>query len=291
MPAFRVNTENDCLDLLEHFRWGDSMKPICPWTGSPDCRQIPDDSRGRKQYYSKTKRRVFNVGTNTIFHNAQKDLTILFDGVDQFVNGRKGISSDEMSDRVQVQQSTSHHLQSKLRAVFAHPDLLAKLGCVVQADETYYGQLLGNMHDDVKEELRKMAQITGDRTLLNKTPVFGMVDELGKVCSTAVRDTTANTLIPIIKKMVKKGSIFISDEFPVYKKLPAEGYHHLTVNHSKGQYNVTRGGTLDIYSPDLLRDLTLQDPRFGRFKDNQEIRQHFHNNRIEKYWAEQKGIY
>ena len=48
------------------------------------------------------------------------------------------------------------------------------------------------------------------------------------------RDT--NTLIPLIKKFIAKGSIIISDEWPAYNtisQLEGHDYKHETVNHSK----------------------------------------------------------
>lgn len=44
------------------------------------------------------------------------------------------------------------------------------------------------------------------------------------------------TIKPIIEQYVKGGTIVYTDEYDIYGKLPAWGYSHKTVNHSKGEF-------------------------------------------------------
>jgi transposase-like protein len=162
------------------------------------------------------------------------------------------------------------------------------------------------MHEYKKQALREAAKITGDRTLLNKTPVFGIIDECGNVFSTVVKDTTADTLIPIITKHAKPGSIIVSDEFAGYRKLPEKGYIHLKVNHSQGQYVVENRNGSKINISDLqqhLNNLKIQSDgdqgdtlRHSHNKKTEryteaDIRKNLHNNKIERYWHTQKQAY
>jgi transposase-like protein len=63
--------------------------------------------------------------------------------------------------------------------------------------------------------------------------VFGGIERESKRCFfEIVSDRSAETLIPIIKKYVKPGSVILSDCWKAYSKLQSEGYIHLTVNHS-----------------------------------------------------------
>jgi transposase-like protein len=63
--------------------------------------------------------------------------------------------------------------------------------------------------------------------------VFGGIEEDSrKSFMFAVEDRSENTLIPLIKKWIKPGSIIISDCWKSYCNLPTHGYTHLTVNHS-----------------------------------------------------------
>ena len=54
-----------------------------------------------------------------------------------------------------------------------------------------------------------------------------------KVFMVPVMDRKQNTLLPIISKWIKKGSIIHSDCWKSYNRLGKMGYTHVTVNHSK----------------------------------------------------------
>ena len=49
------------------------------------------------------------------------------------------------------------------------------------------------------------------------------------------------TLIPIIERECKVGSVIHSDEWPAYLILNDIGYHHKTVNHQKNYVNPISG--------------------------------------------------
>ena len=63
--------------------------------------------------------------------------------------------------------------------------------------------------------------------------VFGGVErESGKVFMEVVEKRDAETLIPLIQKWIAPGTVIISDCWKAYCSLSAEGFRHLTVNHS-----------------------------------------------------------
>ena len=67
-------------------------------------------------------------------------------------------------------------------------------------------------------------RVFGGREKENKTKIF----------MEPVEDRTADTLLPIIQKWIKPGSIIWCDCWKAYGKIPQlpEGYKHGTVNHS-----------------------------------------------------------
>ncbi len=73
--------------------------------------------------------------------------------------------------------------------------------------------------------------VLGGREKLDKCKVF-MVP---------VEDRSAATLIPIIEKFVKKGSIIHTDCWKSYNSLKEKGFDHLEVNHSKEFKNPETG--------------------------------------------------
>ena len=56
-----------------------------------------------------------------------------------------------------------------------------------------------------------------------------------------VEDRSADTLIPIIQRFIRPGTLTISDEWRAYSTLSSLGYQHQTVNHSHNFVNPTTG--------------------------------------------------
>jgi transposase len=60
-----------------------------------------------------------------------------------------------------------------------------------------------------------------------------------------VPDVEAETLLPLIKKKVKRGSIVYSDTWKGYTGIAAKGYIHRLVNHGVREYSNKRGGHIN----------------------------------------------
>ena len=74
--------------------------------------------------------------------------------------------------------------------------------------------------------------------------VFGLADRSVKPALTymeVVEKRDANTLLPIIKKVVRPGTIIHSDEWRSYCRIQELGFEHRTVNHSVSFINPTNG--------------------------------------------------
>jgi len=105
----------------------------------------------------------------------------------------------------------------------------------VEIDETYLGGQWEN-----KRKSQKQAQSKRGRGTL-KTPVFGILCRSGKVWAEIVTDVGEATLIPLIRKQVKLGSVICSDTWKSYNGIAAKGYIHRLVKHSKGEYSDKKG--------------------------------------------------
>ena len=66
-----------------------------------------------------------------------------------------------------------------------------------------------------------------------KIPVFGILERQGRVRVTVVRDVSAETLLNMTLKTVRRGSIVYTDKFRSYDSLMFCGYRHLKVDHQK----------------------------------------------------------
>src|SRR5689334_18599787 len=69
-----------------------------------------------------------------------------------------------------------------------------------------------------------------------KPPVFGMIERGGQVAIKMLPDVQQQTIQPIITQTIAPGTKAMTDEYDIYAKLPAWGYGHQTVCHSKGEY-------------------------------------------------------
>jgi len=71
------------------------------------------------------------------------------------------------------------------------------------------------------------------RGAFNKVPVFVILERNGIVTVEAVHDVTAETLLNLTIKTVRRGSLVYTDTFRSYDALMCCGYRHLKVDHGK----------------------------------------------------------
>jgi len=69
-----------------------------------------------------------------------------------------------------------------------------------------------------------------------KPPIFGLIQRGGLVCMRMLANVQQKTIEPIIKSIVKQGTLINTDEYDIYSRLPEWGYQHKTVCHSAGEY-------------------------------------------------------
>ena len=88
----------------------------------------------------------------------------------------------------------------------------------VEADESYFGgKRKGNR----------------GRGAAGKVTVFGILERQGIVKVEVVPNVTADTLLGMTVKLVRRGSIVYTDKFRSYDSLMFCGYRHLRVDHQK----------------------------------------------------------
>ena len=100
----------------------------------------------------------------------------------------------------------------------------------IEVDETYIGGQWKNKRTNQKKTKAKRGRGT------SKMPVFGILCRGGKVWAQVVPNVEAETLLPLINKQVKRGSVICSDTWKSYTGIAAKGYIHRLIEHQKGQY-------------------------------------------------------
>ncbi len=141
---------------------------------------------------------------------------------------KKGIASTQLARDIGVTQKTAWFMLQRIRACFGMENY-NRLGDIVEADESFYGGKNRNRH------LNKKVKNSQGRSCKDKIPVLGLVQRDGKLTAIVTKDTSPESIQPVIKKFVKPDTIFISDDWRGYRGL-GDDYLHFTVKHSNGGY-------------------------------------------------------
>ena len=112
----------------------------------------------------------------------------------------------------------------------------------VECDEVY----ITAGHKGCKEQVkakgrqgrrRKLKGKRGRGTLQSKRPpVLGMIQRKGPLVIQMIPNVKIETIEPLIKAVVAKGSRLFTDEYSIYDRVKNWGYSHKTVNHGQREY-------------------------------------------------------
>lgn len=160
----------------------------------------------------------------TIFHKSSTSLVLWFYAIFLMAQSKNGVSAKELERHLGVTYKTAWRMAKQIRKLMSDND--EPLDGEIEADETYIGG---------KRRGRRGRGAEG------KTPVFGVVKRQGGVKTSKVENVRQITLMPLIEKMVKSGSLIFTDESNSYNKVESMGYSHEKVKHGKGEY--VRGNT------------------------------------------------
>lgn len=166
---------------------------------------------------------------NTIFHKSSTSLQLWFYAIFLMSSTRCGVSAKELERQLGVTYKTAWRMANLIRNQLMPQDD-NELSGQVEADETFVGG-------------RVRANEPSGKGIRNddKPVVFGAIERKGKVYALVIPDRKAPTVLPLVRKKVKQGSVLYTDDYAAYKILRNEGYIHQSINHSKKIY--ARGPT------------------------------------------------
>jgi transposase-like protein len=166
------NPQN-CIDWLVAKRWPDGV-PVCPTCGRKDATYLPDSQKW--QCKSAHKSRQFSARVGTIFEDSPISLEKWLVALWMVCNCKNGISSYEIQRTIGVTQKTGWFMLHRIRLAMQQGSLmkLGNGGSGCEADETYVGGYMPNMHKDKKVQLYAIrSNQRGPQIWPGKTAVMG----------------------------------------------------------------------------------------------------------------------
>ncbi|MNJ89863.1 ISXO2-like transposase domain protein [compost metagenome] len=213
--------EQSCIDHLEKILWYKGVvSPFDPTSKVYKCKD--------NKYRCKNTGKYFNVKTNSMFDNTKIELQKWFLAIWLVCSYKKGISSVQLSKELGITQKSAWFMLQRIRACFGIENN-NNLEGIVEADESFYGGKNKNRHAD------KKVKNSQGRSFKDKTPIVGLIERGGKMTAVVVKDTKRETIQPIIRKYVAKGSILISDDWMGYNGIESH-VHHYSIKHSDKGY-------------------------------------------------------
>lgn len=230
----RFPDEKSARQYLENQRWANGI--FCP-----KCKSTKIGRHGKNLHWHRCGKckTAFNVKTCTIFERSKIPLNKWLFAFYLIMTARKGVSSLQISKELGITQKSAWLLEHKIRKAMATKKDDYILKGIVECDETFFGGKKRNKHRD--------ENFIPGRGTVGKKPVFGMVERNGRVKTTVVDRTNRDTLQPIVRENIQKGSTICTDEWKSYIGLQGD-YEHLTVNHKRFQFKDGKASTNTIES-------------------------------------------
>jgi len=209
------------IDFFRDIRWPSGVK--CPTCGSKDV------------YYLKTQRRwkcknvhpkqQFTVKVGTIFEDSPIGLDKWLPAVWLVTNCKNGISSYELARDLKVAQRTAWFMLHRVRHAMRVLSFEVPMTGEVEADETFIGGKVSNMHKSRKRKVQQFSQKG------KKTTVLGLLErEKGEVRALVAPSHSKRHVAPNIYSNVALGSPLYTDRCLSYEDM-GKDFAHQMVDH------------------------------------------------------------
>ena len=222
----RYGSEEKCRDYLEELRWPEGV--TCPRCESKSISRI----KKRDQYDCNSCRYQFSVKSGTVFHDSHLPLWKWFLATYMMVEGKKGISANQLKRTLNVSYKTAWFLCHRIRHAMdvANPTLLKG---TVEIDETYVGGRHKNR--PVSQRLKGSEGKAAGRK--GKTMVLGAMERGGHVrFHVERRNASEMVLKAFIGDHVDDEAAIYTDSHPGYRTLKDDGLRHEVVDHSADEW-------------------------------------------------------
>jgi transposase-like protein len=232
---------------LEAIQWPNG--PVCPHCGVVGTAYKLEGKAHRDGLYKcKDCREQFTVTVGTVFERSKIKLNVWLQAVFLLCSSKKGMSAHQLHRTLGVTYKTAWFMAHRIREAFrTGGGPLGGGGNVVEADETYWGQIKD------RKPMRKGAG------LAHKHKIVSLVSRNGESRSFHVANVNVDTVQGILKAHVKQDTKLYTDTAAQYKTLKRGTFQsHRMTNHSQGEYAKPGGihsNTVEAYFGILKRGL------------------------------------
>jgi transposase-like protein len=231
-PHFKDDTA--ARKLIERIRWPNG--PVCPYCGTFD-HAYPLKKEGWHRCGSKECRKDFTVTMGTVMERSHIPLHKWMIGFYLMNASKKGISAHQLHRTLGIRYQSAwfmcHRIREAMRAGGLTP--LGGEGKVVEADETYYGDIPEAKRPTHKKSGRAYSK---DRrgTVGKKRAILALVERGGTIRSFHIAGAYADSVVNIVRDNISDESRLHTDESKLYHSIGHEFAAHETVKHSDDEY-------------------------------------------------------
>lgn len=274
-PIF--HDEEKAREHLEAIRWPNG--PYCPHCGNADqdrITKLQGKSTRPGVYKCNECRKPFSVTVGTVYERSKIPLHKWILATQLLSSSKKGMSAHQLHRTLDVTYKTAWFMAHRIREAMAPAKgsraPMGGKGKVVEADETYFGQLAKPRKYTRKGKPFVKGKVRGKG---NKRAVVALVERGGSARTFHVETADKYTVTTIMRENIDRETRLNTDESPVYKSAIYHVAEHETVKHSADEY--VRG---DVHSNSV-------EGYFSVFKRGMKgVYQHCGEKHLHRYLAE-----
>lgn len=208
---------------FEKARWPNG--PICPKCGS--AKHYATKKLGRYRCAASTCRKDFTVQTGTVMERSHAPLTHWAVAFHLAAASKKGFSAHQLHRELRCQYNTAWFMFHRVREAMRRGGLdlppMGGEGKIVEADETYYGQIPEAKLPKFKTTGRPFRGGTGPG---HKRAIVSLVERGGQVRSFHVPAAHAGEVVKIVRNNIAKETRLHTDESSLYQRVGKEFAAH-----------------------------------------------------------------
>jgi transposase-like protein len=226
-PQFQ--DDNEARRVLEGILWPDG--PVCPHCGVVN-HAYATKRAGVYRCAEKECRKDFTVTMRTVMERSKIALHKWLQAFHLMCSSKKGVSAHQLHRSMDITYEAAwfmaHRIREAMRAGGLAP--LGGGGKIVEADETYYGNV-----DRPLLRANKQGRVRSN-TQRNKRPIVALVERGGNVRTFHVPVASKEHVAKIVSENIARESRLHTDESNLYPAVGRTFDAHKTVKHSIEQY-------------------------------------------------------